>query len=173
MSLEISYMKLYKIHKEVLVKAPIEKVFDFFTKPENLLKLTPPSMKMQILTPIPLQMSSGSIIDYAVSASWLPLRWTAFISEFSPPRRFVDTQLRGPYTYWHHTHSFQKDGEYTKIIDDVIYAMPLSYIGILIHTLFVRRQLKNIFMYREKYLKEGVKWDVKAQRHTCRNYTND
>jgi uncharacterized protein len=166
-------VKVYKIHKEMLVKAPIEKVFEFFTKPENLLKLTPPSMKMQILTPVPLQMSSGSIIDYALSPSCLPLRWTAFISEFSPPRRFVDTQLRGPYTYWHHTHSFQKKGKYTQIIDDVNYAMPLGYIGILTHTLFVERQLKNIFMYREKYLKEDVRWDIKEQSPICRKNTND
>ena len=151
-------MKLYRLHKEQEVKAPLERVFAFFSKPANLQQLTPPSMKMQTLTPDPVQMRAGAVIDYSVSVGGLPTRWTAYIVDFDPPKRFVDIQLRGPYAYWHHTHSFESSGDYTLISDDVLYAMPFGPIGGLAHALFIKRQLESIFVYREKYLNDAVEW---------------
>jgi ligand-binding SRPBCC domain-containing protein len=151
-------MKLYRIQREHKLEVPVEKVFAFFSKPANLQKLTPPSMKMRVLTPDPINMHAGAIIDYVVGVGGLPMRWTAYIQDFKPPVRFVDIQLRGPYAYWHHTHSFEDRGDYTLISDDVVYAMPFGPFGTLAHALFVKRQLAFIFRYRAKYLEADVEW---------------
>ena len=151
-------MKLYTYHAEQELDVSLDRVFGFFSKPENLQKLTPPSMKMNVLTPQPIRMYTGAMIDYTVGVGGLPMRWTAYIADFDPPHRFVDIQLRGPYAYWHHTHSFEAKGEGTLIRDDVVYGMPLGLIGTIAHQLFVKRQLETIFAYREQYLAGPVDW---------------
>lgn len=134
------------------VSAPLDIVFGFFSRPENLQILTPPSMNMNVVTPSPIPMHVGSIIDYVVTIGGIPMRWTSCISDFEPMTRFVDVQLRGPYSFWHHTHSFEGRGDTTIVYDSVVYALPFGAIGDVAHKLFVRRQLDQIFSYRQRYM---------------------
>lgn len=58
---------------------------------------------------------------YRIRVHGLPIRWRTEITEWNPPLRFVDMQLRGPYTLWHHTHSFEERDGGTPCIDDIRY----------------------------------------------------
>ena len=147
-------MKLYHLNQTQEVQAPLSSVFEFFCDPRNLEKLTPPSMKMRILTPGDRLMRAGSVIDYVVSVGGVPVRWTAYIAQFEPPARFVDIQLRGPFAFWHHTHSFLAQGASTTIEDDIIYALPGGPLGRLAHGLFVNRGLKTMFAFRRQRLEQ-------------------
>ena len=95
-------MKVHVLYREQRIDAPLDKVFPFFSKPENLEKLTPKTLGFKVLTPRPIPMHVGAIIDYVVTLSEIPMRWTSCISEFDPPHRAVDVQLKGPYSLWHH-----------------------------------------------------------------------
>lgn len=141
-------MKLFHLNRSQFVAKPLEDVFAFFEKPENLARITPPSMGFEILTPPPIRMYSGALIDYTVRVLGFRTRWTTLITDYEPPRRFVDVQLKGPYAYWHHTHRFQEENGGTRILDDVRYLMPVGLAGKLVHALFVGRQLNRIFDYR-------------------------
>ena len=68
-----------------------------------------------------------------------------------PPHLFVDVQLRGPYTLWRHTHTFEERDGGTVCLDRVRYR-PRG--GALVHWLFVRRDVERIFQYRQQRLKE-------------------
>ena len=70
------------------------------------------------------------------------------IADWEPGVRFVDTQVRGPYALWHHTHEFEPDGEGTLMRDTVRYALPLGPLGALARRAFVARDLERIFDYR-------------------------
>ncbi len=143
-------MRIYELKRRQMVDKPAEEVFSFFSKAENLSKITPYKMGFQMLTPLPVEMREGTVIDYVVHIAGLPVRWTTLITHYDPPNKFVDIQFKGPYSYWHHTHSFiSKDGG-TLVVDEVRYAMPLGVPGGIVHGLFVRRQLKNIFDFRSK-----------------------
>lgn len=83
----------------------------------------------------------------------LPLRWTSKITEWEPPNRFVDFQVRGPYKLWHHTHRFIAEGSSTRIIDEVLYELPLGPFGRLAHRLMVKRDVRNIFAFREEKIR--------------------
>src|SRR5512140_3764583 len=147
-------MKLYTLTRTQVVPLPRSRVFPFFQAPENLERITPSSLGFQILTPLPLEMQRGTIIDYAIHLLGLPLRWTTVISSYEPPLRFVDEQLRGPYAFWHHTHEFRSIRGGTELTDTVRYAMPFGPLGRLVHTLFVRRQLEAIFDHRGRIIEK-------------------
>jgi ligand-binding SRPBCC domain-containing protein len=141
-------MKIYSLTSRQLVPYPLNEVFPFFSKPENLGLLTPENLGFQILTPSPVCMKEGAIIDYAITIASVPVRWTTLITSYEPPYRFIDVQLKGPYAYWRHTHSFSETDDGTLITDEVDYAMPFGLAGKIIHTAMIRRQLKNIFRNR-------------------------
>ena len=141
-------MKLYSLECRQLVPHPLREVFAFFSKPENLGLLTPGNLGFQILSPSPICMKEGAIIDYTIKIAALPVRWTTLITSYEPPYRFTDVQLKGPYSYWHHAHSFTETEDGTLITDEVNYAMPFGLVGGMVHYAIVRHQLRNIFRNR-------------------------
>lgn len=145
-------MKLYSLKRQQLISRNLEETFSFFSRPENLALITPASLKFQMLTPSPIEMKEGAIIDYTVRPFGFPLRWTTFITEFKPPYRFADLQLRGPYAYWHHAHTFSETDDGTLMADEIHYALPFGFIGRLAHAIAVKRQLQGIFDYRKELL---------------------
>jgi len=100
-------MKVYELNVTHQIDAPLDKVFDFFSKPENLSEITPAKLGFNILTPSPIKMEKGTLIDYTIKLMGIPLRWRSLITDYDPPKKFVDEQLKGPYSYWHHTHTFK------------------------------------------------------------------
>ncbi|MCB2198581.1 SRPBCC family protein [bacterium] len=145
---------MHILETEQLVPRPIKEVFAFFSKPENLAEITPASMGFRTLTPSPIQMKEGALIDYTIRLGGLPLHWRTMISDYTPPFRFVDEQLAGPYTFWHHTHTFEEVEGGTMIRDTVRYLLPFGPLGKLVHALFVRRQIESIFTHRQRVIRK-------------------
>jgi len=140
----------YVLHREATVSCPLEKVFDFFSKPENLEMLTPPWLRFRIETPQPIQMRQGATIAYRLRLRGIPIRWLTEIELWRPPYEFVDVQRKGPYRRWRHTHLFEETKDGTRIVDVVNYALPLGPLGRLLHRLRVADDLARIFSYREQ-----------------------
>ncbi len=88
-----------------MAPAPARRVFPFFAEARNLEAITPPWLKFQVLTPAPIAMRAGTLIDYRICVHGIPIRWRTEIAEWQPPHRFVDVQLRRPYTLWLRVHS--------------------------------------------------------------------
>lgn len=147
-------MKVYEHSCEQFIKAPLKDVFDFFNRPENLSVITPPKLGFKILTPSPIRMQQGAVIDYTIRLMGLPVRWTTLICDYDPPYRFVDTQLKGPYSMWHHTHAFEEKDGGVLARDEVRYVMPMGPIGALANALLVKRDIEGIFKYREKVIED-------------------
>lgn len=138
---------LYTITSEVLLPRPIEEVFPFFADALNLERLTPPWLKFAVLTPTPIRMEVGTLIDYRLKVRGFPLRWQSEITAWEPPHRFVDEQRRGPYKAWVHEHTFIAKAGGTLACDKVQYAV---YGGALVRRLFVAPDLRRIFDYRRQ-----------------------
>lgn len=138
-----------RLYCRQIVRQPLDVVFAFFERPENLERITPPELSFEILTPSPISMERGALIDYRVRLAGIPFRWTTYITRYEPPHTFVDVQLCGPYTFWHHTHRFSPIEERATLIEDeVLYLLPFGLLGSLFHRLWIKRQLTRIFDYR-------------------------
>ena len=145
-------MKKYILRRKQVIPRSLEEVFVFFSHPENLTRITPADMGFSILTPLPIAMKSGALIDYTIRVLGVSLRWTTLITTYDPPRCFVDEQIRGPYSFWHHRHYFNATDAGTEVLDEVHYALPGGVLAPLAHALFVRRALKRIFDHRAQII---------------------
>ena len=141
----------YMLTASMEVDLPIGMVFNFFSDAMNLEAITPPWLHFSVLTPKPIEMRAGLLLDYQLYLHRIPIRWRTEISEWEPPYRFVDQQLKGPYKRWHHEHTFEEiDGK--TVVHDRVHYIPRG--GALIHRWFVKPDLLKIFNYRQQTLRE-------------------
>ena len=146
---------MYELERMQRVAAPRHEVFEFFADAANLEQLTPPELGFEILTPQPIAMHPGTRIAYRITLHHVPMTWHTLIETFAPDDRFVDIQLKGPYKLWHHTHTFaDAPGGGTTLGDHVRYELPFGPLGTVAHALFVKRQLRRIFDYRQRVMVE-------------------
>ena len=138
-------MRVFTLSSRVVLPRPLRDVFPYFAEARNLEKLTPPWLRFEVLTPVPVEMAAGARIDYRLRLRGIPIRWQSEITAWEPPTRFVDEQRRGPYRLWIHEHRFEERDGMTVAEDFVRYAIPG---GSLVHRLFVRRDVERIFEYR-------------------------
>jgi len=159
-------MKEFTLQTELWLARPRSEIFPFFAEASNLEALTPPWLQFEVLTPAPIEMRVGALIDYRIRVHGIPIRWRTEIAEWRPPHRFVDVQLRGPYTLWHHTHTFEEREGGTLCLDHVRYR-PRG--GVLVNWLFVRRDVERIFRYRQQRMREFFGGEAEAGLHPAGN----
>jgi ligand-binding SRPBCC domain-containing protein len=148
-------VRIHRLEREQLVPAALGEVFAFFAEARNLERITPPWLGFEVLTPEPVDMAPGTLIEYRLRLHGLPLRWLTRIEEWERERAFADRQLRGPYRLWHHRHEFEARGaEGTLVRDRVDYALPLGPLGELARRAFVGRDLERIFDFRRRAVQE-------------------
>ncbi len=144
----------YRFEQTQIIPRPRAEVFAFFSEAQNLERLTPSFLGFEILTPGTIEMKPGTIIDYKLRLYGFSVKWKTRIEVFEPERHFVDTQLKGPYRYWHHLHEFEEVEEGTQMRDLVHYELPFGPLGIIARTLFVQHSLRRIFGFRRQVVDE-------------------
>ena len=159
-------MNIHEFNTELWLPRPREVLFQFFSNAANLDRITPRWLHFEIVTPQPLEIRQGSLIDYRLRVRGFALRWRTRINEWQPPRRFVDEQIRGPYRRWIHEHTFESERGGTLIRDRLSYAVPFDF---LLHRVFVRPDIEKIFRFRSESLRaifsEGPANSEEAQRN--------
>jgi ligand-binding SRPBCC domain-containing protein len=147
----------HRLERVQRVPRPLDEVFAFFGDAYNLEAITPAFLGFRVLTPPPIAMRPGTLIDYQLRLFGVPFSWRTRIEVFEPGRRFVDVQLRGPYRRWHHHHEFVPVGTATLVVDVVDYELPLGPLGALAHPSFVRPVLERIFEHRRAALAQRLR----------------
>ena len=143
-------VKIRELHRQTWVEQSPEEVFAFFSQTDNLLKVTPPSIPVTIKQQN-ITIELGTVVDLKMRLfGFLPVRWQTKIIIWEPPHRFVDSQPRGPYRFWEHSHQFEARDGGTMITDHLRYAVPGWIFEPLIHQLFVKRTLYQLFDYRQQ-----------------------
>lgn len=141
-------MTVHVLEREQWVPTPPEETFELYSDAFALERITPPWLSFRVTSPGPLRLTEGTLIDYRLRLHGVPVRWRSRIEAWEPPTRFVDRQVRGPYSLWHHTHEFAARDGGTLITDHVRYAIPIGPLGDIAHRAFVRRDLERIFDFR-------------------------
>lgn len=143
------------LEREQVIPRPRAEVFAFFSNAANLERITPSDVGFELLTPLPIEMKAGAIIDHRIRVLGIPMRWRTRIDRWSPESSFVDVQERGPYAFWEHTHTFEPIGDdRTRMTDRVVYRAPLGPLGTIARHLFVTRMLERVFDHRRRGIEE-------------------
>lgn len=151
----------FKLSESQFVSRPLSEVFAFFSEAKNLETITPPWLNFHITRVTPKTesrsdspMGNETLIDYRLKIHGVPVRWQSRIENWDPGKQFVDTQIKGPYAKWHHTHSFKEVRGGTLVSDQVIYRLPFGKLGTLFGLPLVKRDVQGIFAYRRKKIAE-------------------
>jgi ligand-binding SRPBCC domain-containing protein len=133
---------------------PIEPVFAFFCNVKNLDAITPPGVHFRVMTPAPIVLGVGALIDYRLRIRGIPIRWQSEITVWDPPVQFVDEQRRGPYRRWRHCHDFEAHAGGTWVRDHVEYLARGWVCEPVLNRLLVAPDLRTIFAYRQKRIRD-------------------
>lgn len=148
-------MRVHHYKTSMVLPLQINDVFPFFCDVLNLERITPPELHFRILTPHPIEISKGTVVDYRLRFYGIPLRWRSEITTWNPPYEFVDQQVLGPYNTWIHSHLFYEHDGSTIIEDTVHYRLPLWPFSELVAPL-VHHQLGRIFRYRGQAIRAAL-----------------
>jgi len=133
------------------VSTPLEKTFEFFSDARNLEQITPPFLSFRIITPTPIEMRPGALIDYQLKLRGFPIQWRTEITEWELLKGFTDVQLKGPYRKWVHRHDFHEEKGGTRVEDTIHYRVPGGY---LIDQMIVRPDLDKVFGFRQRKISQ-------------------
>ena len=133
---------------------PVDEVFPFFSDAENLATITPEFLDFKILSKSTPKNQAGTLLNYQLKLHGIPIHWTTRIDDWEPGKYFTDTQLKGPYKKWHHTHRFYPMKGGTLMTDRVLYQLPLGILGGIAAGWKVHGDVAEIFRYRRKVISE-------------------
>lgn len=151
---EISWDKqerAYKLTAATVMPVARDELFAFFSDAFQLERITPPWLGFRVTTPAPIEIQTGTLIDYRLRLRGIPIRWRTEISTWDPPYSFTDRQLKGPYSLWEHFHTFEEVDGGTLVSDEVNYRV---IGGAIVHSLFVKNDLLKIFAFRRQRMIE-------------------
>ncbi|RPD41964.1 SRPBCC family protein [Chitinophaga barathri] len=146
--------RTYRIRETQILPVSLAQAWDYFSNPDNLQHITPPALGFRT-TSIPQagRIYPGQVIEYTIRpVMGIPLYWMTEITHVDDQRYFVDEQRFGPYSLWHHQHHFREVSGGVEMTDIIHYRIPLGWLGDLANTIFVGRQLKELFRYRQQII---------------------
>jgi len=148
-------MKIYTLHKKQKLPISVETAWDFLSNPKNLKKIMPEDMGFEIISGADRPMYAGQLIKYNVTPLLgIKTKWITEITHSEYLKYFVDVQLYGPYSLWHHKHFIKEIEGGVEMEDIVDYKIPLGIIGQMIQSFIVKPKLEAIFKYRTEKLEE-------------------
>lgn len=146
---------IYTLRTEQLLNTDLETAWEFFSSPNNLVKITPESMAFEITSGEALPMYPGQIISYKVSPfPGIRASWVTEITHVKDREFFVDEQRFGPYSMWHHEHIFKATDKGLMMWDKVSYKLPFGILGQMVHPILVKNKLTEIFTHRYTILED-------------------
>lgn len=145
---------MHKFERSVLIHAPIESVFHFHDHPENLLKISPPDVKVHLISATSAGKGQRVVLD-VTQFGFFKSRWEAEITVYEPPFKMVDVLYKSPFHSWKQTRLFEKisDNE-TRLTDRVEYELPADALSGFFFGWYIEHEIEKMFAFRQKKTKE-------------------
>jgi len=124
---------------ETDIAAPVERCFDLSRSIDLHLESMMASKERAVGGVTTGLISEGQEVSWQARHFGIQWRMTSRISEFSPPTRFVDEMVRGPFAAFRHEHLFEARAGGTRMTDVVTFRMALGPVANLPVGLYLRR----------------------------------
>lgn len=148
--------RLRRLESRQILPFTLAEAWDFFSRPDNLARITPADLGFEVTSPLPERMYAGMIVSYRVSPfGGLRVPWITEITHVREPEFFVDEQRSGPYRLWHHQHHFRSVAGGVEMTDLVHYQLPCGFVGDLLAGRLVERRVAAIFDHRRRVLEKN------------------
>ena len=142
-----------RIEQRIVIAAPIDRVFHFHDDTRNLLRITPTSIKVTIET-MGVPGLGYEVVLKVRQFGLFTMRWRVRITEYEPPTLMSDEQVSGPFAYWKQTRRLREVDGGTELTDIVEYRAPFGVLGRITNALVIRRQVLEMFTYRQQMTKQ-------------------
>lgn len=137
--------------KSSYINCDIKSLFDFHLDTNNLTKITPTNIKVELLTK-DFKPVVSQILKIKSTKYFIPMIWEVKIEKIEEPNLLVDIALKSPFKFWEHKHIFINHGNFSELKDVITFKMPFGILGDLL-SFFVKKDLQNMFDYRHKVTK--------------------
>jgi ligand-binding SRPBCC domain-containing protein len=141
-----------KLIQTSLIKCGLEDLFNFHLDSNNITKITPKNIKVELLID-DTQTYEGKIVKLKTTKFFIPTFWEVKIEKLQSPNLLVDVAVKSPFKYWKHQHIFTKKGNMCELRDEIEFKLPFGIIGKIFEP-FIEFDIKNMFEYRHKKTKE-------------------
>ncbi|WP_370869989.1 hypothetical protein [Methylobacter sp.] len=150
-------MKIYQLYRRQQLNLTIEEAWAFLSSPHNLNDITPAFFHVTIISEVPKKIYAGLMVNYQMKAVLgIPMAWLSEVSHCDEPKRFVYEQRIGPFKFLSHEVCLTEVQNGIVFEDIIFYAMPLGWLGQLVHSALIASKLECIFDTRRDYLQN--KW---------------
>jgi ligand-binding SRPBCC domain-containing protein len=141
------------LEASVLIRCPVERVFDFLTLSDNFDKIVPPDLQLRMVQS-PGRLALGSRFEVQISGFGIPQNVIYEITEFVQPHRFQESQVKGPLGRYVHGHLFapQEDGT-VRVTDRIEFEPPGGMLGFLLTADRLKTSLDQGLTHRHYELK--------------------
>jgi len=154
----------FSLNTSQLIPVAKDTAFHFFEDPRNLSDIIPDWVNFRVIDKgSDRVVRKNSEFNYTLTWLGIPLRWRSRITDYAPPDRFTDVQLKGPYRSWIHTHIIENGPRGTLMRDEISYAIPL--IAVPVHALIIKKQLEAIFRHRAEKIADWARMKAAAHSH--------
>ena len=98
----------------------------------------------------------GDTVTWRATHFGITFQLRSKITEFDPPRRFVDEMVSGPFRRLRHVHEFTElAADRSTLMTDLFeYVVPLGFLGSIADALVLRRYMRRLLEARNAFLKE-------------------
>ena len=138
----------------ITLDCPLERAYEFLLRPQNIILISPPEMGLAF-TRAPEVLDLGSEFEFKVQAYGQVISMIHKITELVPLRQITETQVKGFFSQWIHTHSFAaNDQGQVAVSDRIDFKPPGGMLGLLVSANKILDQLDEGYHYRHKQLQK-------------------
>ncbi len=152
-----------KIHLTILIKAPVERVFNL-SRSIDLHKISTSYTREEAIGG-----TTTGLIKLNETVTWQAYhilkkrRFTSKITAMETPAHFIDEMIQGDFKYFRHQHHFKQIENGTIMIDIIEFESPFGFIGKLFNTIYLTKYLEIFLLKRNDIIKEyaeSEKWNT-------------
>lgn len=126
-----------------------QQLWDWHQRPGAFERLLPPWAHMRVVDALPA-LEEGAMARFELARFGLRLSWQARHHDVTPGSGFTDTQVRGPFRRWVHTHRFEDAPGGANLHDRIDWDLPLPPLGRWVAGASIRRELSQMLHFRHQ-----------------------
>ena len=138
------------------IDQPLEAVFEWHIREGAFERLKPPWEHFEV-TGRSGSIQNNGIVKLRTKIGPISMKWVVRHNEYIPEKQFKDTQVKGLFRSFVHTHLFERFGTSCILEDRIEYSLPAGRIGRLTTHRFVDKNLRRIFDYRHRTIRQDLR----------------